>query len=109
MRRVGRCLERYPVLGQAFLEGRIVTTCRLLQKADSGAQTVHDVAFTEISDDTTDRDTVPLMGLAYVPAGQTDKLHLQCKDDGLVSGYLNNVEDVKLIAMQVGGYTATAN
>ena len=66
---------------------------------------MHDIATTEISDDSNDRATISLMGLAYVPAGQTDKLHLQCKDDGLVGGDFNSVDHVKLIAAQIGGYT----
>ena len=49
------------------------------------------------------------MGLAYVPAGQTDKLHLQCKDDGGFGGDLTTLNNIKVIAMQVGGYSAAVN
>ena len=59
-----------------------MVTCRLLQKSPAGAETVHDVSHTEVSDDYNERGSLSVMGLAYVPAGQTDKLHLQCKDDG---------------------------
>jgi hypothetical protein len=97
-------------IGEApFIEVWAVNTCRLLQKASSGAETVHDVASEEIGDDYNDRASMSMMGLAYVPAGHTDKLHLQCKDDGLVGGELNSVNNVKLIAAQVGGYTAKLN
>ena len=64
---------------------------------------------TEVSDDYNERASLGLMGLAYVPAGQTDKLHLQCKDDGGIGGDLTTLNNIKLIAQQVGGYTAIAN
>ena len=84
-------------------------TCRLLQKASSGAETVHDIATTEVSDDYSERSNLSMMGLAYVPPGQTDKLHLQCKDDGGIGGDMNSVNNIKVIAQQVGGYTAAVN
>ena len=47
---------------------------------------------------TTSARSLSVMGLAYVPAGQTDKLHLQCKDDGGVGGDLTTLNNVKVIA-----------
>jgi hypothetical protein len=86
-----------------------MVSCRLLQKSPAGAETAHDVSHTEVSDDYNERSSLSLMGLAYVPAGQTDKLHLQCTDDGGIGGELTTLNNVKVIAQQVGGYTALAN
>ena len=63
---------------------------------------------TEVSDDYNERASLPLMGFAYVPSG-TDKLHLQCKDDGGIGGDLNDLNNIKVIAQSVGGYSALAN
>jgi hypothetical protein len=84
-------------------------SCRLLQKAASGAQTVHDITRAEVGDDYNEHASVSLLGLAEVPAGQTDKLHLQCKDDGGVGGYMTQVSNVKVLAQEVGGYTKFVN
>jgi len=92
-----------------YIEVWTVNTCRLLQKATSGAETTHDISSAEIGDDANDRATISLMGLGYVPAGQTDKLHLQCKDDGLIGGEFNSADHAKVIAAQIGGYTANSN
>ena len=86
-----------------------MVSCRLLQKSPAGAETVQDTSHTEVNDDYNERASLSLMGLAYVPAGQTDKLHLQCKDDGGVGGEMNTITNIKVIAQQVGGYTALAN
>ena len=86
-----------------------MVSCRLLQKSPAGAETVQDTSHTEVNDDYNERASLGLMGLAYVPAGQTDKLHLQCKDDGGVGGEMNSINNIKVIAQQVGGYTAAAN
>ena len=86
-----------------------MVSCRLLQKSPAGAETVQDVSHTEVSDDYNERASLSVMGLAYVPAGQTDKLHLQCKDDGGIGGDMNSINNIKVIAQQVGGYTAAAN
>jgi hypothetical protein len=86
-----------------------MVSCRLLQKSPAGAETVQDTSHTEVNDDYNERASLGLMGLAYVPAGQTDKLHLQCKDDGGVGGEMNSINNIKVIAQQVGGYTAAVN
>ena len=86
-----------------------MVSCRLLQKSPAGAETEQDVSHMEVGDDYNQRATLGLMGLAYVPAGQTDKLHLQCKDDGGIGGDLNHVTNVKVIAQEVGGYSAVVN
>jgi hypothetical protein len=82
--------------------------CRLVQRSAAGAETVIDVAQTEVGDNDNESATMAMMGFAYVPEG-TDKLHLQCERVHEV-GYQDNwVDDIKVIAQQVGGYTALAN
>jgi hypothetical protein len=82
--------------------------CRLLQKSAAGAETVLDVTHAEVTDDWIERASMSLMGLAYVPEG-TDKLHLQCRDSGGVGGDYLQLNNVKVMAHQVGGYTALVN
>jgi hypothetical protein len=82
--------------------------CRLLQRSAAGAETVLDEPKAEVGDEGNERSTMSMMGLAYVPEG-TDKLHLQCMWDDGDGGNENRLDHIKLIAQQVGGYTALVN
>jgi hypothetical protein len=44
-----------------------------------------------------------------VPEGSTDKLMLQCKDDGGIGGELNSLNNLKVMAQLVGGYSLAIN
>jgi hypothetical protein len=85
-----------------------MVSCRLLQKSAAGAETVLDTSHTEVSDDGSERATLSVMSFAYVPEG-TDKLMLQCKDDGGIGGEMNELNNLKVMAQQVGGYSLAVN
>ena len=49
-----------------------------------------------------------LMGLYYVESG-THSMRLDCKDnDDALGGGFDNVRDMKIMAAETGGWTATA-
>jgi hypothetical protein len=83
-------------------------TCRV-RAVVGGETTILDYAQFELSDRGPELGAMSLMGVLYVPAGQGATVNLDCKDDGGTgSGYIE-LRYPKLMAQQVGGWTAQIN
>jgi hypothetical protein len=89
------------MLGEHFA----AVNCRLYQDPGNGAQMIAlDQSQVEVSDDGPDLATISLEGLANVTTS-LQALKLQCKDDGGVGGMIVRLEQVKLFAQEIGGYS----
>jgi hypothetical protein len=83
-------------------------TCRVRAVVD-GETTNLDYAQFELSDHGPELGAMSLMGVLYVPAGKSATVHLDCKDDGGQGGDILELRYPKLMAQQVGGWTAAIN
>lgn len=77
-------------------------TCRVIQQSANNAQTLIDYSQAEVGDDDNEYAALAMIGVAYVPEG-TDKLLLQCGDDGGPGGEELRLAHIKLLAQEVGG------
>jgi hypothetical protein len=82
-------------------------SCRLRVVQNEGGSPVLDGASVEISDEGPEYGIISLMDLHYDADGG-DEVVLQCKDDNDVIGY-TKVERMKLMATELGGYTALSD
>lgn len=91
-------------------EAWTLVTCRLVRNDPNGDIAEYlDQSQAEVSDEGPERSTLSLDGLVYVPAADGE-VAFQCKDDGgFISGPNNELRNSKLLAQQVGGYTADAS
>lgn len=82
-------------------------SCRLRVVQNEGGSPVLDGASVEISDEGPEYAVISLMDLHHDADGG-DEVVLQCKDDNDVVGY-TKVQRLKLMAQEIGGYTALSD
>jgi hypothetical protein len=96
----------FEVLGSEVWQ---IVTCRLRgEKAAGGGAVTLDVARMEVNDETPERAAMSLLGVWWVESG-FDDISLECRNSGGLASPPAEVTNVKLLAQEVGGWTAVAN